>query len=480
MGSCADEVQVWRLFAAVVRAKPGRLRKQRLDGEGGAAEAVEVALKVNRIDVVLGDDVFLQIGQVVILEELHNGVAVGLGGLGPVGAGIEVRYRGEHVERLAAVGRNARVGDGRHVQVEGEVLGEGFLVEDVLQQAFVALAQNDVVVLQLGIEVAFLGAEVNHKQGHAVVHAVELAVGVLAAVFLFDEVTVGEGHIRVGNDGIGRVEAAVLEAKPLGDAVFDDDFVHFGIEVDFAAEIFDQVGERLHDGAGAAHSVVHPPLPLEVMYHGVDRSGVERITANQKRVEREAAAKEVILDKLRHIFIDALVGLQLDEIRRNLEHVGKFQEGDVGQLGEAFIEDGFGGSQEVEVTLLICRVALFDFFEGEFFVAVVVKKLALMVEDAVEGLTGDEFDVVFALAACGGEDVVEHKGGGNYGWTAVELETVNFIHISTATGFIALFKHFNIEAACEQSRSCAECAKTGANNQYLFTHILFWENFEED
>ena len=83
--------------------------------------AVERVTEVQRVDVVFHDDVLLQIRQVVLLQELHDGIAIGFGLGGPVDVGAQVRHRREHVEGLAAVGRHARIGHGRHVQVEREV-----------------------------------------------------------------------------------------------------------------------------------------------------------------------------------------------------------------------------------------------------------------------------------------------------------------------------------------------------------------------
>ena len=98
--------------------------------------------------MVFGHDVGLQVGQIVVFQELHDGVAVGLGHGLPVDVRAQVGHGREHVKGLAALGRHGRIGQGRHVQVEREIFGQSLALENVGQQALVALAENDVVVGQ--------------------------------------------------------------------------------------------------------------------------------------------------------------------------------------------------------------------------------------------------------------------------------------------------------------------------------------------
>jgi len=79
MGARTHEVQVVKIFGAVVRAEPGGLGQHRLEREGRTEVAVQLAFKMQRVDPMLGDDVFLQVGQVVLFQEAYNAVAVGAG-----------------------------------------------------------------------------------------------------------------------------------------------------------------------------------------------------------------------------------------------------------------------------------------------------------------------------------------------------------------------------------------------------------------
>ena len=53
----------------------------------------------------------------------------------------EMRHRRQHVERVAAGRRERRIGRGRPVQVEAEVVGEHLALEDVVQQLAIARAR---------------------------------------------------------------------------------------------------------------------------------------------------------------------------------------------------------------------------------------------------------------------------------------------------------------------------------------------------
>ena len=78
----------------------------------------------------------------------------------------------EHIERLAAGRRQARVGHGRLVQIEAEVRRELRPMKDLAQHLPVARAEQDRVVRSPWIAPA--GSEVDHEQRHRPVHALQL------------------------------------------------------------------------------------------------------------------------------------------------------------------------------------------------------------------------------------------------------------------------------------------------------------------
>ena len=70
-------------------------------------------------------DVRLEVWQVALLEVVEDLVPVARTLLAPVHRRVaEVGHRRQHVEGLAAVRRHRRVGQGRGVEVEREVVGQ--------------------------------------------------------------------------------------------------------------------------------------------------------------------------------------------------------------------------------------------------------------------------------------------------------------------------------------------------------------------
>src|SRR5579884_2208272 len=68
MRARAHEVEVGDVFAAVVRAKVGGLRQDRLEREGTAAVAIQCVTEVARVDHVLSHDMPREAGQEALLQ----------------------------------------------------------------------------------------------------------------------------------------------------------------------------------------------------------------------------------------------------------------------------------------------------------------------------------------------------------------------------------------------------------------------------
>src|SRR4051812_44436683 len=68
------------------------------------------------------------------------------------------------------------------------------------------------------------------------------------------------------------------------------------------ALLFQQLHDAGDDRAGAAHGELDAPLALEVLDERVDARRVERVAADEQRLEREDAAELVVADVLaRHL-----------------------------------------------------------------------------------------------------------------------------------------------------------------------------------
>ena len=357
-----------------------------------------------------------------------------------------MRHGRQHIKRFSPIRRHRGIGIGRHVQIEGEIVRHMLLVEDVREQVLVARTQDDVVMLQLGVGVPLLRPEIDHEERHAVSHPLHLPVGVFAPVFGFDQVQIGEGHVGVRHDRIGLHTLAGCQADTLRATVRNEDFSDLLLIMEAAAHVFNQLHQGVDDGARAAHRVMHTPLPLQIMDHRIDGRGVEGISAHQQRVEGETLPQEIILHESAHIAVHRLVRLQLDEVRRHAHHVHHLEEGLIGQFDETFLEDGLRGFDEIQIPLLVIRIPLLDLTQGEGLIAIVIEHAAFMIEDAVEGIAGDEGDVVFAFFAGQSEQIIEHERCGDNGRAAIEFVAVHLVHIAASAGLVAFFEQVDVVA----------------------------------
>ena len=70
-----------------------------------------------------------------------------------------MRDGGENVEALVAWGGEGRIGAGRGVEVEREVLRQNLVFEDIVEQAFVAGSEPNSVVGEIGV--GAIGTEID-------------------------------------------------------------------------------------------------------------------------------------------------------------------------------------------------------------------------------------------------------------------------------------------------------------------------------
>src|SRR5688500_15187910 len=97
MCSRPDEIEIVIILGTIMRSEPCRLRENRLNGECGSQAAVQFMAEVQRVDTVLSDDIFLQIREIVVFQELHDDIAIRFGSLRPIDAGTRSE---EHTSEL--------------------------------------------------------------------------------------------------------------------------------------------------------------------------------------------------------------------------------------------------------------------------------------------------------------------------------------------------------------------------------------------
>lgn len=88
--------------------------------------------------------------------------------------------------------------------------------------------------------------------------------------------------------------------------------------------------------------------------------------------------------------------------------------------------------------------------------------------DVVEGVDGDDFDVVLDVATCSGEEFVEHEGGGDDGRTGVEGEAVLLVDVGATAELIAGFEEFDLVAASLEPDGGGEATEATSDDDDLF------------
>src|SRR5690554_4495059 len=84
--------------------------------------------------------------------------------------------------------RQRGIAGGRTVQIQGEVVGQDLLLEDIVEQFPIALAQHNRVVLDL--RVVAVGAEIADEESHRLLDPRDAFVGISAAMRRVDKVCV--------------------------------------------------------------------------------------------------------------------------------------------------------------------------------------------------------------------------------------------------------------------------------------------------
>ena len=185
-------------------------------------------------------------------------------------------------------------------------------------------------------------------------------------------------------------------------------------------------------------------------------------------MEAEDALEEGILDISLDELEDGFVALKADEGGGDFDHVHEVEEGDVGEFDEAFLEDEFSLANHLLVAFdVIFRSRggeLGDFAEGFRFVGVVGEAATVVELDVVEGVDGDDFDVVFDVATGSGEEFIEHEGGGDDGGAGVEGEAILLVDVGATAELIAGFEELDLVAAGLEADGDAEAAETAADD----------------
>lgn len=107
-------------------------------------------------------------------------------------------------------------------------------------------------------------------------------------------------------------------------------FFDGGVEAKVSPKVLEELDEGLDEGAGTAHGKVDTPFAFEVVNHGVDGGGLERIAADEEGMKGENLAEALGFNVAGGHLPNGAIGTEADEIGGDAEHVGKRGEGLIG------------------------------------------------------------------------------------------------------------------------------------------------------
>ena len=152
MRAGADEVQVLQHVVAVVRAEERALPQHGFEAEGAAEMGVQLDRKILGGECPHRHEIVPQAGDHRRLERVQDAIGVQLALHRPVALVLaHVRDGREDIEGAAPRRRHRRIGRGRVVEIQREIVGDDAVLVDIVEQLTVAIAEHDRVVADIGM-----------------------------------------------------------------------------------------------------------------------------------------------------------------------------------------------------------------------------------------------------------------------------------------------------------------------------------------
>jgi hypothetical protein len=272
--------------------------------------------------------------------------------------------------------------------------------------------------------------------------------------FLIEISDVGIGDDDVGAKGFSRAESD-SRRRP----VFDEKFVHGRVEANFAAKILKKFDQGLDQGSGSTHSEVNSPFALQIVDHGVDGGGLERIATDEKRMKGEDFTKALRFDVARGHLPYRAIRTESDEVWSDSKHVGEGGEGLIGKFDESFLEDSVSFSDKAAVALEVVGEVLANLGLHFGLVAGVLKGLAVVPSDPVKRFAGNNFDVIGSFFARESKQLIEEERRGEDSGACVVGESFVTKNGGAATRLFESFEQSDIVATGLESSGGGEASK---------------------
>ena len=265
--------------------------------------------------------------------------------------------------------------------------------------------------------------------------------------------------VGIGDDDVGAKRFARAQPDSRRRSVFDEKFVHGRVKAKLSTQIFQEFDEGLDKGARASHGKVNAPFALQIVNHGVDGGGLERIAADEKRMEGEDFTKALRFDVARGHLPDRAVGAESDQIRGHAQHVGKGGEGVIGQFDEGFLKNGVSFTDKAAIAFEVVGKVLANLGLHFLLVAGVFEGLAVVPSDPIERFAGHDFDVIGSFFARESKQLIEEERGSQDSGAGVVGESFVTKNGGAATRLFEGFEESDIVATGLESNGGGEASK---------------------
>ena len=232
-----------------------------------------------------------------------------------------------------------------------------------------------------------------------------------------------------------------------------------------AAEILEQLDHALDQRPRAAAREPDPPLLLERVDQRIDRARLERVAADQQRVEAERLAQLRVRDVAADHRIDAAERLVAHQLRRGLHHRAEVEERLVAELLVPFAEDVLGVVQEPLVTVDVLRILRRNLREQRLVVVRIIEDIAVLPHQPVERRDGHQLDIVRQLAPAERPQFLETRRVGDDRRPGVEGEALVLEDIGAAAGLVALLDQRRLHARRLQPDGERQSAEPAADHR---------------
>ena len=204
---------------------------------------------------------------------------------------------------------------------------------------------------------------------------------------------------------------------------------------------------------------MNAPFALQIVNHGVDGGGLERIATDEKRMEREDFTKALRLDVARGHLPYRAIRTESDEVGSDSKHIGEGGEGLISKFDEGLLEDGVGFSYKTAVALEVVGKVLANLGLHFRLVAGVLEGLAVVPSDPIERFAGNDFDVIGSFFPRESKQLIEEERGSEDGGAGVVGESFITKNGGSATRLLERFEESDIVATGLEACGGGEASK---------------------